>query len=209
MILPRSNTPFAHFLRDRMAALGLDRRTFLQRMGYRQPSKAERRIRRVNRCGLGRDGDEFLRRLGTALAIDDEEQLHRLFAAQQCYFSERAQALFRRRFVPDATFRTLREQADPPIRQTFSRAPFYKPVKLDTTRDPATFPQQVMDEWHGNQRTGGPFGRILGFYVNDSPDLAVEYNERGYEIGRHNRPVRFSLVTVVDQGHTTWEMRQL
>ena len=206
MILPRSNTPFARFLRERLAALGLDRRAFLQRMGYRQASKAERRIRRVNQCGLSRDGAEFLRRLGTALEVDEEE-LHRLFAAQSCYFSEQWEKSRRRHFVPDATFVTLREQPHPPVRSTFSRVLFYKRVKLDTTRDPSTFPQQVMEEWYGNERTGGPFGEILGFHVNYGPDLSVEYNERGYEIDRQNHPVRFYLFQGRDQGRSFWEVR--
>ena len=195
-------TPLASLLRARMAELGLDPAALGLRLGYSNPAKAAGRVlalldgnvpfssksrraaeRLPEALGLPREAvDEAVGRTDAFFAdrareVEDERRRE----------AERAEAGWRAAFRPHAVLQTERTMPSSITMCVVSGgAERWLIVRLDLSQPPASFVGQVLAALPDRTKPGPDgthgvmfFGRVLGFYINYTPDRCVRFDLAG------------------------------
>lgn len=195
-------TPLATLLRGRMAELGLDPAALGLRLGYRNPLKAAGRVGALLDANvpLSPKSRRAAERLPEALGLareavaDAVERTDAAFAErareaedEHSREAERAEAEWRAAFRPHAVLYTERTMPSSITMCVVSGgAERWLIVRLDLSRPPASFMGQVLAALPDRTILGADgtrgvmfFGRVLGFYVNYTPDRCVRFDLSG------------------------------
>ena len=195
-------SPLASLLRARMAELGLDAEALGFRLGYRNPAKAAGRVLalldgNVPLSSKSRRAAECLPEaldLPCEAVVDAVERTDAFFAErareaedERRREAERAEAEWRAAFRPHAVLHTERTMPSSITMCVVSGgAERWLIVRLDLSRPPASFAGQVLAALPDRTNLGADgtrgvmfFGRVLGFYVNYTPDRCVRFDIAG------------------------------
>ncbi len=170
-----ASTPLADLIARRSEALGVSEAELLERLGYRNRSKGLGRLRAF-REARGLEGIAHLRKpLAEALdvpvaEVDDAIERTRGIARA------RADAAYAATFRPHAILKTEREIPSQITLAAICRADRWRRIDFEDGSNPITYVAQVLAQCPD----GLPFfGRVEGFWINYSPERAVEYGRDG------------------------------
>ena len=195
-------TPLATVLRTRMTELDLDAEALGLRLGYSNPARAAGRVLALldGNVPLSPKSRRAAERLPEALClpceavIDAVERTDAFFAErareaedQRRREAEREEADWRAAFRPHAVLHTERMMPSSITMCVVSGgAERWLIVRLDLSRPPASFVGQVLAALPNRTEPGADgtrgvlfFGRVLGFYVNYTPDRCVRFDIAG------------------------------
>lgn len=210
--------PIADLINERMTALGLDRERLGYRLGYTNPIKAAGRVQAL--CDGFVDNRKSLRalhRLPAALEIQPEE-VGKAVTATRAVFAERErqrqerirqaqeeeEAAYRASFEPHGFLYT--RQTRPSSMTMFGLSggeSRWLIIPIDWTKPPVTYAAQALAALPAVAGRGEDgnlyatfFGRVLGYYVNYTPDRAVRYDLEGNPVEVLRRAYRLGEATV-------------
>jgi hypothetical protein len=212
--LPEGRSPLRALLTAHMTSLGINAEQLGIRLGYRNPAKARGRVQAIGDGYLENEHSRAaIARLAEALALSPavvEEAVSATRAAVRAVAEEEALAAAERRRQRDAAYRkAFRPHA---VLETEDRIPSqivicmlaggpdrFLRIDFDHSQPPETFAAQVVALLP--ERTlqtpagirGVPFfGRILGFFVNITPDEALHCDLDGRTIKHLQAAVRIN-----------------
>jgi hypothetical protein len=177
--------PFHDFIDTRINDLKLSRREFISRLGYKNISKGDRRLRALENGDLAL-ADKLKQALAAALAVsveDVEKAIHAGFAARWEEEDQRYRSVFR----PHAVLQTELTIPSPIFIAGLIGAERNLFVPLPETLAADEYAHFVA----ASLPEGVPcYGAVTGYYVNYSPDYCVEFNREGEIKFEHSRAVR-------------------
>ena len=216
--------PIADLINERMTILGLDRERLGYRLGYTNPIKAAGRVQAL--CDGFIDTRKSLRamhRLPAALEVQPED-VGRAVTATRAIFAERERerlerirkaakeedATYRQSFRPHAILHTERTRPSGITIFVLSGGPArWLIIPLDETQPPVTYAGQALDGIAEVAQRGENgnlyqhfFGKVLGVYVNYSPDRAVRFDLDGNPVEVLDQSYRVGRATVTIGGKT-------
>jgi len=180
------------FISRRCGELGLNRGALAQRLGFKNPTKALRRLDDLCDGDLART-EAVIRALPTALQVPAEviadaieETRVQLEKAEKARAAE-AEAAWRAAFKPHAVILTERDRPSPLFMAACIGVDRLLRVDFDLAAPPSSFVGQALDGLREKlQRWGGIekreitcFGAPIGVIVNYSPDRGVQYDLNG------------------------------
>ena len=204
--LPANRSPLRALLAERMAALGLDDVTLGMRLGYRNPAKARGRVRALGDGFLDNEHSRHaLARLAQALVVapavvDDAVAATRAALREVAEEDARAEeerrrasdVAYRRTFRPHAVLETEHSTPSQIVICLLCGGPErFLRIDLDDTQPRETFAAQVLARLRertslttAGARSVPFFGRVLGFFVNVTPD-EVQHHDVDGRLLRH------------------------
>jgi hypothetical protein len=186
--------PIAVLISARQRELGISNGELVRRLGYSNAGKGARRLEAL------REGDLSNRFVLDALpaALDlpaDQvteaiEATERQLAEEERARIEEEERRYREQFKPHGIWATERLIPRPIFVAAFVGVENLLRLDLDMDQGEETFVAQAIA---ANPSWAGPFGKVVGFYINFSPDRCVQYDCEGRVVAtfaRARRPGR-------------------
>ncbi|SFM36181.1 hypothetical protein SAMN05421863_102525 [Nitrosomonas communis] len=172
---------------DRCAELGLDNREFLQRLGYANVSKAQRRLDSLY-CGDLISSRGVLEKLPVALNLPTEviEEAVEVFKRELVAEEEQRK---RATFKPKAYIITSPDRPRSITICAITNCGRYREILLDGLTETDYLPY-VIKEANNEERLKKLFdffGETVGFRINYTYDLSKTYDMKGNLISTHER----------------------
>jgi hypothetical protein len=173
--------PLGRLITTRRRELGITSADLARRIGYQNVSKGVRRIDELC-AGNFRAAEFIIGALPRALELP-EDNVTRAIQATEDELDARERAgieederIYRATFRPHVLWVTERLIPRPIFVATFIGVENLLRFDLDIQRGEDAFVAQAIA---ANPSWAGPFGKIVGFYVNYTPDRCVEYDAHG------------------------------
>jgi hypothetical protein len=180
----------------RCAELGLDHREFLQRLGYTNMSKAQRRLDSLY-CGDLESSRGVLEKLPEALDLPTEVIEEAVDVFKQELVAEEEQ---RRRaaFKPKAYIITDPDRPRSITICAITNCGRYREIPLNDLTETDYLPY-VIKEANNEERLKKLhdfFGEVVGFRINYTYDLSKKYDMKGNLISTHDRAKEQGIATI-------------
>ena len=181
---------------DRCAELGLDNREFLQRLGYANVSKAQRRLDSLYYGDLI-SSKGVLEKLPAALHLPEEavEEAVEIFKQELLAESEQSR---RAAFKPKAYIITNPDRPRSITICAITNCGRYREILLDGLTETDYLPY-VIKEANNEERLKKLFdffGEVIGFRINYTYDLSKTYDMKGNLISTHDRAQEQDIATL-------------
>ena len=172
---------------DRCAQLGMSPIALVHRTGFKNTSKAMRRLEQLRRGDIAKTPD-LIRALPAALDLPEEaitgavEQTRLQLAEIERARAEKAEADWRAAFLPHAIVLTDRSTPQPIFVAAVIGVDRLLRINFDLTAGRASFVNQALNGIPtklGNDGKIPAFGSPVGIAVNYSPDRAVRFDLTG------------------------------
>jgi hypothetical protein len=190
--------PIGLLISTRRRELGISSAEIARRVGYRNVSKGVRRIDELCR-GDFRAANFIVGALPRALELPEDDVRRAIHATEdELDARERARLEeedrgYRSAFRPHAVWVTERLVPRPIFVAAFLGVENLLRFDLDIEQGEETFVAQAIA---ANPSWAGPFGKVVGFYLNLSPDKCVQYDREGNVLAtfsKARRPGRADL----------------
>lgn len=193
------STSIASEIERKRLEAGLGREEFVRKLGYMDISEG---LHRYGQFLDGRiDQPYILNEIPNVLSISMEriKELYEISRKELEELAQQEEQKWRDEFVPHGIIDTERSVPSPIFIVAVIGADRLKKVDLDLSKDPTTYPSQVMEEISKRVNDDGRiicFGKPIGFTINYSLNKAIKYDLAGNPIKEYDRPIRLGRATL-------------
>lgn len=179
-------TPLSRLIEARCERLNLGQEDLLRALGYRDLAKGKRRLAAF-RKGEGLKGiDHLIKPLARALRVEDFVIRAAIYETEAILRREE-RARYAASFRPHAILKTENTIPRPIFSAAVCRADKWRVVEFDAGLSPVLYVDKVLSDLP----EGLPFwGRVLGFWINYTPDRCVEFDRAGHPVKVLDQAVR-------------------